>query len=174
MVVRGQSGKAVDIPVEHAEGGGDQHRVVDLDVGGALVTGTLDVCGLHIEPAPRDLGRDVEQCPELGAHVGGRRVVAHGVDQVVVALEIVSGRGPVAGMTEVAVVSRGDIGGDHLSLSAGQGARATEKDFGKLAHRLGRLRPEGERTGDSWKLGGQGDVGHGLYFRIWTGECMYG
>jgi hypothetical protein len=42
-IAGGPSGEAVDVPVVHAEGGGDQNRIVDLLVGCAFPPGPRDV-----------------------------------------------------------------------------------------------------------------------------------
>ena len=43
--------QTVHIAVEHAEGGGDQHGIVNLLVGGAVSAGNLDILLAHVLPA---------------------------------------------------------------------------------------------------------------------------
>jgi hypothetical protein len=54
-------GQAVDIAVVHAKSRGDQHGVVDLLVGCALLAGTIDILGLDRVAAEPHLLGDVQQ-----------------------------------------------------------------------------------------------------------------
>ena len=64
-VGRGPRRQPVDIAVEHAERCGDQHGVMDLDVGCALAAGRGHVVGGDGTPIDFDLGGDREQRTQL-------------------------------------------------------------------------------------------------------------
>ena len=48
---RRQRTETVHIAIEHAESGGDEHRIVNLVVGGALGSGPRDIVLTHVAPA---------------------------------------------------------------------------------------------------------------------------
>ena len=58
-------GEAVHVAVAHAEHGGDEHRVVNLQIGGALLAGARDVGRRDVLAALRRLAGDREQRLQL-------------------------------------------------------------------------------------------------------------
>jgi hypothetical protein len=74
-----------------------EHGVVDLLVGGALGSRALDIRGRDVPAALLYLPRDVQQRFQFRRHGRGLVVALHRLDDVVVAVERVGGRGAVAG-----------------------------------------------------------------------------
>ena len=99
-----QCPEAVHIAVEHAEGGGDEHRVVDLDVGRAFRSRPIDVGLSHITPVPLYASRDRQQRFHLRRDGRSERVADDGSDGRAVVAEMTGRNGGVAVMTEVTVV----------------------------------------------------------------------
>ena len=64
-IVGRPGGEPVDVAVEHAERRGDEHGVVDFEVGGAQLARALDVGGVTCLPLCRRLAGDDEQRLEL-------------------------------------------------------------------------------------------------------------
>ena len=59
--VRREGGQTVDVAVVHAERRGDQHRVVDLQIGGALFAGRGDQFGSDLAARLLYGARDVQR-----------------------------------------------------------------------------------------------------------------
>ena len=79
--------ESVDVPVEHAEGGCDKNRVVDLDVRGSEAAGVSDVfCG-DVFAALLDLAGDDHQGFELVGDGGVLEVSLDALDQILVVVE---------------------------------------------------------------------------------------
>ena len=93
--VGGPGCQAIDVAVVHAERGGDQDRVVDLDVSGTLVASGADVGLGHVAAAALDGCRDLQQGAEPWAYGRLARVPLDAVDDVVAAIELTSGEGRV-------------------------------------------------------------------------------
>ena len=68
--------EAVDVAVEHAEGGGDEDGVVNLDVGRSGVAGFGDGFGGDVFAAALDLAGDVEESLQLVGDVSVVEVVS--------------------------------------------------------------------------------------------------
>ena len=56
-----RGGEAVDVSVEHAECRGDQHGVVDLDIGRSCFTGVCDIFRRNVLAALLYMSRDDEE-----------------------------------------------------------------------------------------------------------------
>ena len=150
----------VDVAVEHAEGGGDQHRVMDLDVGCALAAGGGHVVGGDRAPVDLDLGGDREQRAQLVADRSARRVALHLLDQGHPSLELHRGEGAVRRLAERALVQIRDVGGDQFALAPAQGVLVAKQNLGEVAERPGGLGAECESAPDSGDPFGQVDVWH--------------
>src|SRR5678815_798227 len=109
--------KTVDVAVEHAERGGDQHGVVDFRVGGAFAPRPLDVLNADRAAALLHTRGDSQKRPQLRRDRGCIRASQDLVNQRLV-LEMTRGDGRVAGATERAVVERRDVCSDQLPISA--------------------------------------------------------
>ena len=63
--------QSIDVTVVHAEGGGDQHGVVDLDVGCTLFAGMSHIIRGYVLPALLYLACDDEKSLQLSRDVCG-------------------------------------------------------------------------------------------------------
>src|SRR5688572_19169111 len=115
-----QRAETVHVPVEHAEGGGDQHGIVNLDVGRTLGTGAGDVRVAHLASAALYARSDREQCLHLGRHRRAFGVGDHSAHHSAVITEVTRRDGGVAVVTEGAVVEGRDVRGNELALAAGE------------------------------------------------------
>ena len=113
--------QTVYIPVEHAERGGDKDSVMNFQVGCTLRTGMRDVFFTHRFSTLLNFARNGEQRFQSGTNGRVLIVSADGIDQIIVAVQMVRGGGAMAGLAKVAVVSRGNEGGDHFPFTAGEG-----------------------------------------------------
>src|SRR4030095_4383630 len=110
LVVRGvvswrERRQPVDVAVEHGEGRGNEHRVVDLDVGGAGAARALDVGRGGLFSAFLHLGGNCHEGFQLRGYRGRLKVTLDGIDDRVVAAEVMGGGGPMAGLTEMQLTS---------------------------------------------------------------------
>ena len=151
----------VDVAVVHAERRGDQHRVVDLDVGRALPARVLHVLGRDGAAVVLHLRGDREQRTQLVADRSAVGVDLHLVDELHAAVELLGRERAVRGLAEDALVQVRDVGGDQLALASGERVFAAEQHFCELAEGRGRLGPEHHRAPDPGNAFGQIDVGHG-------------
>ena len=151
----------VDVAVAEAEHGGDEDRVVNLEVGGAVLAGTRHVRRRDVLAACRGLPGDHEQRLQLVRDGGVLRVGLHAHDEIFVAVQMVGGNGAVDRLAVPAVVLRRHEGRDELALARRERVRPSQQHVDQLVQRLGRLRPEGHRAANSRKIGRQRDVWHG-------------
>ena len=103
--------QAIDIAVEHAECRGNQHGVVNLDVGGPVQARARHVAGHHVRPAARGLCSDDQQRLQLVGDAGLLEVVLH-LDHQVLVLQMMGGDSAVNGLAVAAVVLRRGERGD--------------------------------------------------------------
>ena len=104
-------------------------RVVNFFVGRALPTCCGNVIGRDVFSALLYFARDGQQCLHLVGDWSYRVVPFDLTDQFIVrgtAAEMLCRRRAVAALAIVAIVLRGDIGGDHLAFRRGQGVRAVQ------------------------------------------------
>jgi hypothetical protein len=151
-VVRGERGQAVDVPVEHAERGGDQHRVVDLAVGRALGARGGDLLPGDEPAVLAHQGGDSEQCPDLRRHLATVRVGQDLLDLGGAARQLRRRAGPVRTRAVPAPVEVRHVGGDQLSLPSREGAVAPQQDLAQVAEHRSRLRPVLEQSTDAGNL----------------------
>ena len=104
--------QSVDVAVVHAECGGDEDGVVNLQIGCALFAGVRDVVGGDVLSALLDLACDGEEGLELVGDLRLMEVAFDLFDQAEVFGEVSGGCGSVAGLAEEAVVATGDVGRD--------------------------------------------------------------
>ena len=153
-------GEAVYVAVEHAEGGGNQDGVVNLDVGGVFGAGAGDVFGGDIFAAQPDFAGDREERFEFGGDGRGGGIGGDAFDDGGVTCEVGGGGGSVAGGAEEAIVLRGDVGGNQFAFSKRQWTWQVEELMGEVAQGPGGLGAEGEAAGDSGDSFRERDVGH--------------
>src|SRR6185503_14689505 len=148
------------------EDGGDEHRVVDFQVGGAAFTRARDVVGGDGLPAFCRLACDDEQRLQL---VRDRRLFRIGLDlddEVLVAAEMMCGDGAMNRLTVAALVLRGDVGRDELALGLRQAVWAAQEDIDELVERLRCFRPERHRAANTGQPFRKGDMWSG-----WLTRC---
>jgi len=160
-VVGDGGGEAIDIAVVHAEGGGDEDGVVDFEVGGAFAAGRGDIAGGDAAPAFLDFSGDDEESFELGRNAGFVGSALDAVNESFVAAEMSRGDGAVDGLAVVAVVLRGDVGGDEFASTRRERAWAAKEDFDELVHGSSGLRAKGEEAANAGQVVRDGNVGHG-------------
>ncbi len=119
---------AVHVPVSiHAEGRGDEYRVVNFQVGGAELAGTFDVFRTDVLAAALHLARDRQQSLELVRNRCALRTLLHIQDKLFIAVQMISGHRAMNRLAEKAVVTRRNVGSDQFALAWRQraGDRAT-------------------------------------------------
>ena len=135
--------ETVDIAVVHAEGRGDQHGIVNLNFGCAMLARGFDIGTGDQLAILLDLTRNDQQRLELGADVGLREVGLDLLHQRLVAAQVGRGNGAVNAVAIVGAVAAGDVGGDQLALAAAERAGPGEQDFDEGVQRPCRLWTEG-------------------------------
>ena len=88
-VRRRPSRDAIDIPVIHTEGCGDEHRVMDLEIRGTESASSLDVLRTHEFATLLDFARDLEQRFQLVRDGSVLEIALHVVHKLLVAAEVV-------------------------------------------------------------------------------------
>src|ERR1700761_4521474 len=82
-------------------------------------------------------------------------------DEGFIAVEACGGNGAVDGLTVVAVVLGGDIGGDEFALAGREGVWGVEKDFYEIVEWPRGFGAEGHCAADAGETFGKFDVCHG-------------
>ena len=151
-IVGRPGGQPVDVAVAQAEHGGDEHGVVNLEVGGAELARARDVGCRDLLAACRGLAGDDEQRLELVGDGGVFRIALHAHDELFVAVQVVRGDGAVNRLAVAAVVLRRHERRDELALARRERVRAAQQHVDQLVERLGRLRPKGHRPANAGQI----------------------
>jgi hypothetical protein len=157
----GECRQTVDVAVEHAERRRNEDGVVNFPVRCAFAAGCLDVDGRDVLAALLHLDRDRQEGAKLLRDWCAGVIAFHGVDERIIATEMMRSGGAVARLAEMTVVARRHERRDGLALAAGQSVGPAQQHFGKLAQRFGGLGTECETAGDARKSLRESDVRHG-------------
>ena len=87
-------------------------------------------------------------------------VPLHIHDQLLIAAEMISGNCAVDALAEEAIVLRGNIGGDELTLTRRESARPAQQDLHQFVQRLRGLRTKRQWAANPRQAFGQRDVRH--------------
>ena len=116
-VLRGPRTESVDVTIAHAKDCGNQHRIVNFEIGCAKIACCVDVLGRDMISAELHFSRDIEQRLEPGRDLRVGPVSLHFLDQRFVMPQLGRGNCTMNRLAKEAVVAPGDVRGDHLSLA---------------------------------------------------------
>src|ERR1700691_167441 len=108
--------QAVYIAVVHAEGRRNQHGVVNLQVGGALLPRACDIFGLNVLSATLYFTGDSQQRLEFAGDIRALKIALYRLNRILVSTEVMRRNRAMGGLAVVAIVARRDIGGDQFAL----------------------------------------------------------
>jgi hypothetical protein len=152
--------EAVDVAVAQAEHRGDEHGVVNLEIGGTGLTGPRDMVGLHMPAAAGREPGNRQQRLQLLRHRRLLRVRLDPEHQVLGALQVVRRDGAVNGLAVSALVFSRHVGGNQLALAGRERVRAAQQDVHEFVEGAGGLGAECHRAADARQAGRQVDVSH--------------
>ena len=146
------SGRQVPSPstyaVELAEGRCDEHRVMDLHIGGSLLFGMGNVRFGHLSASHLNLLGYGEQCVHLATERPIGKTGLHLVHEPGWPLQVGCRCRTMAVMTEMAIVPPADGRCNDLPLTTAQCGGAAQEHFRQVVQRLGGLWPEMHQTCD--------------------------
>jgi hypothetical protein len=110
-----QCGQTIDVAIVHTERCRDQHGIVDLFVGRALLLCARDVFARHAFPSLLTLPAMTSK-PSIVGNSSGLRIHLNLFHQIIVAPEMRGGRGTMGELAKVAFISIGDMRRNHFPL----------------------------------------------------------
>ena len=159
-ILRGPRGQSVHVAIAHAEHGGDEHRVVDLEIGRAVLTRSRDVGRRDVLAPFGRLPRDDEQRLELVGDGGLLGIRLDARDELFIAMQMVRRNGAVDRLAVPAVVLRRHERRNQLALAWGERVRTSQEHVDDFVQRLCGFGPERHGAADSRQPRWKRDVRH--------------
>ena len=136
---------------------------MDLHVGGAELPGALDVAGQDVLAAELHRASDNQQGFEFVRNGRLAGTLLHLQDELVIAAKMISGHCAMNGLTEKAIVPRGNVSGDEFALARRKRTWPAQQDFRQLVQWLRRLRTKSHGPQDTRQSFRKLNVRHRLH-----------